>query len=86
MCAGACGLWMLDIIVVVLEHTTSLPCPHTFSPVHPYISSLKNIYVLVVQETSDSGSFVPSSDNSKHDGLLVIAAISNSWPVPVLLY
>ena len=25
-----CGLWMLDIIVVVLEHTTSLPCPHTF--------------------------------------------------------
>ena len=31
-------VWFVDVgHEVVLEHTPSLPCPHTFSPVHPYI-------------------------------------------------
>ena len=30
-------VWLVVLDMVVLEHTPSLPCPHTFSPVHPYI-------------------------------------------------
>ena len=39
--AGICmQVWLVDVghtCMIVLEHTTSLPCPDTFSPVHSYI-------------------------------------------------